>query len=130
TGLITTEGFRDVLEIRTEMRYDAYDLKIEFPEPLVPRPLRQGVRERLDKDGNVLKPLNLEDVRRVASAFREEGVRSVAICFLHSFKNPAHEEAARKLLQEEFSEFSVSISSEVSPEIREYPRTSTTVANA
>jgi N-methylhydantoinase A len=130
TGLMTTEGFRDVLEIRTEMRYDAYDLKIEFPEPLVPRPLRLGVRERLDKDGNIITPLHLEDVRAVAETFRERGVRSVAICFLHSFKNPNHERAARAFLKEQFPEFSLSISSEVSPEIREYPRTSTTVANA
>jgi N-methylhydantoinase A len=130
TGLITTEGFRDVIEIRTEMRYDAYDLAIEFPEPLVPRPLRLGVTERLNKDGEVLKPLALEQVRSIAERFQAQGVRSVAICFLHSFKNDAHEVAARNLLQQEFPALSVSISSEVSPEIREYPRTSTTVANA
>jgi N-methylhydantoinase A len=130
TGLITTEGFRDVIEIRTEMRYDAYDLAIEFPEPLVPRPLRLGVTERLNKDGEVLKPLAFDQVRAAAEKFRAQGVRSVAVCFLHSFKNDAHEVSARDLLRQEFPELSVSISSEVSPEIREYPRTSTTVANA
>lgn len=130
TGLLTTEGFRDVLEIRTEMRYDGYDLNIEFPEPLVPRPKRLGVPERLDKDGRVLTALDEDRVRELAGELVGAGARSVAVCYLHAFKNPEHEERTRDIIRAAWPEVSVSISSEVAPEIREYPRTSTTVANA
>ena len=130
TGLLTTDGFRDVLEIRTEMRYDGYDLNIEFPEPLVPRPLRLGVRERLDKDGEVVTPLDEDHVRHLASQLVAEGARAIAVTYLHSFKNPLHEQRTRDIVREQWPDVSVSVSSEVAPEIREYPRTSTTVANA
>jgi len=130
TALITTEGFRDVLEMGTEVRYDIYDLFLEKPEPLVPRDLRFEVRERLDKRGNVITPLDEDGVREVARELGRLGIESVAVVFLHSFRNPAHEVRAREILLEELPNVTVSISSTVAPEIREFERMSTTVANA
>ncbi|MFN8471860.1 MAG: hydantoinase/oxoprolinase family protein [Anaerolineae bacterium] len=130
TALITTKGFRDILEMAKEMRYDIYDLLLVLPEPLVPRKLRLEVTERLNGRGDVVVPLGqaeLDDIRRVLA---EEGVEAVAVCFLHAFKNPAHEHAMRDWLAETLPQASVSISSEVAPEIREYERMSTTVCNA
>jgi N-methylhydantoinase A len=130
TGLVTTQGFRDVLEIGREMRYDLYDIMLEFPKPLVPRYLREEVRERIYQDGRVRTPLDREDVRRSAAALRRQGVESIAVCFLHSYANPQHEQQAKALLAELMPDVPVSISSEVLPEIREYERSTTTVANA
>ncbi|MBM3525992.1 MAG: hydantoinase/oxoprolinase family protein, partial [Alphaproteobacteria bacterium] len=130
TALLTTEGFRDVLEMGTEVRYDIYDLFLENPAPLVPRNRRYEVAERLDKDGKVIMPLDEAGVRRVAGEMRAAGVEAVGICFLHSFRNPAHEQRAAAILAEEMPGVSVSTSSAVAPEIREYERMSTTVANA
>ena len=130
TALITTEGFRDILEMGTEMRYDVYDLYLEKPEPLVPRRLRLELPERLDKDGNVLVPLRDEDIDAVADALRDSGVKAVAVTFLHSFRNDAHEQRVLQRLKEKLPEVTVCISSAVAPEIREFERTSTTVANA
>ncbi|MBI3370231.1 MAG: hydantoinase/oxoprolinase family protein [Betaproteobacteria bacterium] len=130
TGLLATEGFRDVLEFAREMRYDIYDPFIEFPVPLVERPLRLGVRERILVDGSVRVPLSEEDVRTAAKIFRERGVQSVAICFLHAYRNAAHERRAREILGSELPGVEVSISSEVHPEPKEYERTSTTVVDA
>jgi N-methylhydantoinase A len=130
TGLITTEGFRDALEIGNEVRYDLYDLFMEKPEPLVPRYRRRGVSERLARDGSVLRSLDPLEVRSVAKEFEGEGIEAVAVCLLHSYRNPAHERAIKDLLEREFPRMQVTLSSEVAPEIREYERTSTTVANA
>jgi N-methylhydantoinase A len=130
TALLTTEGFRDVLELGTESRFDQYDVTMEKPQPLVPRPLRIGVPERMAVDGAVLLPLDQAAVRSAAATMREAGVESVAIAFLHSYQNPDHEQAAAAILREELPGASLSLSSEVSPEMREYERFSTTVANA
>ena len=129
TALLATEGFRDAVAIGTEHRYDMYDIFIEKPGPLVPRSLRYGVRERSLDDGSVATRLDEEQVRSISRELRDRGVRAVAVSFLHSFRNPAHERRAREILAEEAPEITVSISSEVAPEIREYERTSTTIAN-
>ncbi|MER3449065.1 MAG: methylhydantoinase [Chloroflexota bacterium] len=129
TGLITTEGFRDVLEIGREHRYDMYDIFIELPKPLVPRHLRLGVRERVLADGSVLIPLDEAEVRRAVRQLVAAGVKAVAVCFLHSYANPAHERQAADIIKGEAPQLWVSLSSEVAPEIREYDRFSTTVAN-
>ena len=130
TALLTTEGFRDVLEMGTESRFDQYDIAMEKPVPLVPRRLRLGVAERVAADGTVLLPLDQAGVRAAAARFRAEGVASIAIGFLHSYVNPAHEQAAARILEAELPDVSLSLSSEVSPEMREYERFSTTAANA
>ncbi|MDQ3942406.1 MAG: hydantoinase/oxoprolinase family protein, partial [Actinomycetota bacterium] len=129
TALLTTEGFRDAVAIGTEHRYDMYDVFIEKPEPLVPRSLRYGVRERVLDDGSVLLDLDEDQILSIVAELRERGVRAVAVSFLHSFRNPEHERRVREILAEQAPEMVVSISSEVAPEIREYERTSTTVAN-
>jgi N-methylhydantoinase A len=130
TALLTTEGFRDVLEMGTEVRYDIYDLFLKRPAPLVPRHLRFGIKERLWRDGTVLTPLDQKDVERVASELAANGVESVAICFLHSFRDDAHEQSVRETVRRIVPDATISISAEVAPEIREYERMSTTVANA
>jgi N-methylhydantoinase A len=129
TALLTTEGFRDAVAIGTEHRYDMYDVFIERPEPLVPRSLRYGVRERVLDDGSVLLDLDEKQILTIVAELRERGVRAVAVSFLHSFRYPEHERRIREILAEQAPEMVVSISSEVAPEIREYERTSTTVAN-
>lgn len=130
TALIGTDGFRDILEIGTESRYDQYELALVRPAPLVPRPLRFTVPERIGARGEILLPLAEEAVRGVAGDLREAGVESVAVCLLHAYANPRHELAIRDILAEALPGVAVSLSHEVSPEIREYERTSTTVANA
>ena len=130
TALITTEGFRDVLAMGNESRYDQYDLDILLPEPLVPRHLRLPVPERLDRDGNVLLPLDERALRDLVPALTREGVESVAIGFLHGYVNPAHERRARDIIAEALPALPISLSSEVSPEMREWERFSTTAANA
>ena len=130
TALVTTEGFRDVLELGTEVRYDIYDLFLEKPDPLVPRRWRFEVRERLDHEGRVLTPLNKPGLLKIASEIKRDGVEAVGVAFLHSFRNPDHEREARAVLADALPDASVCISSEVAPEIREFDRTSTTVANA
>jgi len=130
TGLLTTEGFRDVIEIGTEGRFDQYDLGIEKPPALVARRFRQGVPERLDVDGRVLLPLDPSAVLDAARFFATEGVESLAIAFLHSYANPAHERQAADLIRSVLPDIEISLSSEVSPEMREYERFSTTIANA
>ena len=129
TALLTTEGFRDAIAIGTEHRYDMYDIFIEKPEPLVPRSLRYGVSERSLDDGSVVVELDEEQVRSIAAELKEREVGAVAVSFLHGFRNPAHEQRVAEILAEEAPEITVSLSSEVSPEIREYERTSTTVCN-
>ena len=130
TAFITTDGFRDMLEIQRQIRPVLYDLLFEKPRPLVPRYLCYGVPERLDAQGNVLVPLDEEAVRRVAQELREEGVESIAICYLHSYINSVHEKRTGEIIREVFPESSLSLSSEVAPEFREYFRASTTVINA
>ncbi len=128
TALVTTAGFRDVLAMGNESRYDQYDLQIRLPEPLVPRYLRLPVPERVDADGRVLLPLDEAAVRALVPVLREAGVQSVAVGFLHSFTNAAHEQRAGAILQA--AGFPVTLSSDVSPEMREWERFSTAAANA
>ena len=130
TGLVTTRGFRDVLEMRKEMRYDIYDLLITLPDPLVPRPLRLEVDERLNGRGEVVTPIDLSQLEQAKETFVQAGVEAVAVCFLHSFSNPSHERLAGAWFREHMPEVAVSLSCEVASEIREYERTSTTVSNA
>lgn len=130
TALITTEGFRDVLALGNEARFDQYDLQIVLPEPLVPRRLRLPVSERLDNEGHVLRPLDEGGLRALVPTLKSEGVEAIAIGFLHAFVNPVHERRAREILAEELPDVPISLSSDVSPEMREWERFSTTVANA
>lgn len=132
TGLITTEGFRDVLEIARIERPDEglYDFNVDTPEPLVPRYLRLGVKERIGSKGEVVTPLDEEDARRAVRYLKSQGVQTIAVCTLFSFLNPSHEQRIKAICQEEFPEAFVSLSSEVAPEFREFERTSTTVLNA
>jgi len=129
TGLITTKGFRDALEIGRERRYDIYDISLENPEPLVPRFLRREVDERLDNTGQVMRALDPQEALEVIRGLVNDGVAALAVCLLHSFRNPAHELLIKKLVAEYFPHIFCSLSCEVMPEIREYERTSTTVAN-
>ena len=129
-GLITTEGFRDVLETGTEQRYDMYDLTARRAEPLVPRHLRRPVPERMSFDGEVLVPLDLGTLDQIVATFEKSGVETIAVALLHSYRNPSHELAIRDYLSARHPHYAVSLSSEIAPEVREYPRTSTTVANA
>ena len=130
TGLITTQGFRDVLELGREIRYAPYDVFAEGPEPLVPRQRRLEVNERLRADGTVVKPIEEAEARETVRALKELRVESIAVCLLNSFENPEHEFALKRIIAEEFPEASISISYEVLPQIREYERTSTTATNA
>ncbi len=129
TGLITTKGFRDALEIGRERRYDIYDISLENPEPLVPRFLRREVNERLDNTGQVMTPLDPQEALTVIRGLVNDGIDALAVCLLHSFRNPTHELLIKKLVAEHFPRLICSLSCEVMPEIREYERTSTTVAN-
>ena len=130
TALITTEGFRDFVEMGTESRFEQYDIFMEKPAPLVPRHLRFTVRERLDAKGRVRLKLDENEVAALGPLLEAANVSSVAIGFLHSYVNPAHEQAARSVVHRLFPNLPVSLSSEVSPEAREYERISTTCANA
>ncbi len=130
TALLTTQGFRDVIAMGNESRYDQYDLNIVLPEPLVPRHLRLPLPERMDNEGNVLLPLDSDAVRALIPTLRRQQVESIAVGLLHAFVNPAHERRVRDVLAEELPDVPVSLSSEVSPEMREWERFSTTVANA
>jgi N-methylhydantoinase A len=130
TAFVTTEGFRDILEMRGEDRYDHYELELDLPEPLVPRRLRLTVPERVDARGRVRRPLDEEWSRGVAKRIAGLDVGSVAVGFLHSYVNPSHERRFAAILQEVLPDIPVSLSHEVSPEMREYERFSTTCANA
>ncbi|MBA2474607.1 MAG: hydantoinase/oxoprolinase family protein [Actinobacteria bacterium] len=129
-GFITTEGFRDLLEIARQVRPTLYDVHFEKPRPLVPRNLCFGVRERLEPDGSVLVPLDEESVRAVAARLHEERVEAIAVCLLHAYVDGGHERRVGEILAELCPEALVSLSSEVAPEFREYLRASTTVINA
>jgi N-methylhydantoinase A len=130
TGLITTAGFRDVLEIRRTHRESLFDLNERFPEPLVPRHLRLEVRERVAADGSIVTPLDEDDVRTAWGQLRAAGVEAVAVVLLFSFENPVHERRIRELLIEDGADVPIFLSSEVLPAYREYERTSTTVVAA
>jgi len=130
TALITTKGFRDVIEMRTESRFEQYDLNLVLPEPLVARNRRYVVRERMGARGDVLIPIDRTEVEELADALKEAGYRSIAVGFLHSYVNDAHERLVRHVLTERLPDMMVSLSSEVSPQMREYERFNTTIANA
>ena len=130
TGLITTKGFRDILELRRLRMPRLYDLKWEKPPPLVDRYLRLEVDERVDEEGNVLVPLKDHDVEQAIDRLLAEGIEALAVCLLHSYVNSAHEIRIRELVARKAPNLHISISSEVLPEIKEYERTSTTVINA
>jgi len=130
TALVTTAGFRDVLAMADEGRFDQYDVNIVKPEPLIPRWWRYGVTERISADGTVLIDLDDQALQTAAENMQAEGIESVAICFLHAHVNADHEERARDRLSKLLPSATLSISSEVSPEIGEYQRFSTTSANA
>jgi N-methylhydantoinase A len=129
-ALITTEGFRDTIEIRHENRFEQYDINIDLPPPLVPRRLRFPIRERIDATGKVLVPLDEAAVDGIAARLAGEDVQAAAVGFLHSFTNPAHERRVGALLAERLPHLALTLSAEVSPEMREYERFSTACANA
>ncbi|MDQ3808910.1 MAG: hydantoinase/oxoprolinase family protein [Chloroflexota bacterium] len=129
TALLTTRGFRDAYEIAREHRYDLYDLFLEMPRPLVPRYLRLEVDERVYADGTVARAPDANAVASLVAELRDKGIEAIAICFLHSYANPAHEQLVGAIVGEVAPGVRVSLSSDVVPEIREYERTSTTVAN-
>lgn len=130
TGFISTAGFQDMLRIRNEGRYDLYDLNLKYPDPLVTRANSFGAVERIGADGDIVTALKEETVREIAGRLREEGIKSVAVCLLHAYKYPAHEQRIAAVLREENPDIFVSLSSEVCPEVREFDRASTTVVNA
>ena len=130
TALLTTAGFRDALEIGNEGRYDMYDLALVKPVPLVERRLRRDIPERMLADGRVYQSLDTGAVREVCQQLQDENIQAVAICFLHAFTNPAHELEALQIVREVLPDVAISASHQVAPGMREYPRTSTTVANA
>ncbi len=130
TALLTTAGHRDVLEMAFENRFEQYDVNIERAVPLVPRVLRVGIEERVGADGSVLKPLDEDSVRAAVQILEAQEVTSVAIGLLHSYANASHEERVAEILSEACPNVSISLSSDVCPEIREYERLSTTTANA
>ena len=130
TALITTEGFRDVIEMRTESRFEQYDLNLVLPEPLLPRQMRFTVAERVDARGDILIPLDRAEVEAVVDQIIEAGFESIAVGLIHSYLNPAHERLIRDVLADKMPGAMVSISSEISPQMREYERFNTVVANA
>ncbi len=130
TALITTKGFRDVIEMRTESRFEQYDLNLVLPDPLLPRQMRFVVEERVNARGEVMIPIARAEVEAVVDQIAEAGFDSVAVGLIHSYLNPEHEQMIRDVLAERVPEVAVSISSEVSPQMREYERFNTVVANA
>ncbi len=130
TGLITTKGFRDVLELGREIRYDAYDIFSEYPEPIVPRALRMEIDERLTADGRILKDVDEKEVLDVLKQLKTAGIESLAVCFINSYENPVNEKKIKAIIEKETPDLFLSTSFEVLPQIREYERTSTTAVNA
>ena len=129
SALLTTRGFRDVLEMGREQIYHMYDLQARPPEPIVPRHLRREINERTTRDGTVLQAPNLEEAVEIVEDLVEDGVESLAVSLLHSYRNPESEQALKAVITARFPTLSVSLSSEVAPVINEYERTSTTVAD-
>ena len=130
TALFTTEGFRDALEIRRSQLDNQWDIRAVTPPILVPRRLRIGITERVKYDGTIIKKLDEDSVREACRKCKEENVESIAVCFLFSFLNPENERRVRDIIKEELPDVFVSLSSDISPQIREYERTTTTVINA
>ena len=130
TAFVTTEGFRDMLEIARQIRPSLYDLQFEKPAPLVPRQLCFEVTERLDAKGEVVTPLDEQSLEKVVDHIAESGVEAVAVCLLHSYRNPDHEQRIGKAIAEKLPNVIISLSSDVVPEFREYLRASTTVINS
>jgi N-methylhydantoinase A len=130
TALITTKGFRDVIEMRTESRFEQYDLNLKLPEPLLPRQMRYTLEERVDAKGNVLIPLQRAEIEALVDEIAQGDYESVAVGLIHSYLNDAHEKMVREVLEEKLPNVMVSLSSEVSPQMREYERFNTVVANA
>lgn len=130
TALVTSEGFIDVLTTGREQRYDLYDLFIELPEPLAPRRRRYAVAERVLADGTIDTPLDRSEVEALVPRLRADGIEAVAVCFLHSYLHPEHERLVADVLSQLMPDVAVSLSSDVSPEVGEFHRSSTTVANA
>jgi N-methylhydantoinase A len=130
TALITTEGFRDVIEMRTESRFEQYDLNLNLPDPLLPRQMRFTVAGRVDANGKILVDMDRAEVEAIVDQIAEGGFESVAVGLIHSYLNPTHEQLVRDVLAEKLPNVAVSISSEVSPQMREYERFNTVVANA
>ncbi|HBY95144.1 MAG TPA: methylhydantoinase, partial [Chloroflexi bacterium] len=130
TALLATEGHRDAVEIRREHRYEMYDVLVEMPKPLVPRHLRFGIDERISPQGEVLRPLDREQVERLVRRLQERGIEAIAVSFLHSYRNPVHELAVKEIVARVAPDLYVSLSSQVAPEIKEFERTSTTLCNA
>ncbi len=129
-GFLTTRGFRDILEMGTEQRYDIHDLFLQYPEPLAPRRLRREIDERIDSSGRIVTPLDPDQARGEIRALLDDGVEAFAVCLLHAYKTPDHERELRRLIAEIAPGMPVSLSSDVHPELREYERSSTTAANA
>jgi len=129
TALLTTAGFRDAVEIGREHRYELYDLNLDLPKPLVPRHLRFDVPERMAADGAVIEKLDEGYVRELVAALRDKGIKAIGVCYLNSFRNPSHEKRTADIIAEVAPQIRVSLSSEVVAEIREFQRTSTTLAN-
>ncbi len=129
-GMLTTKGFRDITDVRTGIREYGYDYAVPQPTPLAPRYLRVGIEERIKWNGEVHIPLNEEEVREAVRYLKEQGVEAIAICFLWSFRNPAHEQRAAEICREECPGIYITSSADVLPEVREYRRFSTTCINA
>ncbi|SDH78239.1 hydantoinase/oxoprolinase family protein [Alloyangia pacifica] len=129
TALVTTEGFRDVIEMRTENRFEQYDLNLKLPTPLIPREDRFAVKGRMSAKGTEIQPLDEAALEALADTIKAEGFGAVAIGFIHSYLNPAHEERAREILSAKL-DVPISISAEVSPQMREFERFNTVCANA
>ncbi|MGZ8486361.1 MAG: hydantoinase/oxoprolinase family protein [Candidatus Binatia bacterium] len=129
TALLTTAGFRDAVEIGREHRYELYDLNLDLPKPLVPRHLRFDVPERMAADGSILQELDEAFVRKLVGELRDKGIKAIGVCYLNSFRNPAHEKRTAEIIAEVAPQIRVSLSCEVVAEIREFQRTSTTLAN-
>ena len=130
TALITTQGFRDVIEMRTESRFEQYDLNLVLPEPLIPREYRYTVKERLLADGSIDTPLDIDDVIALTDELKAQSIQSIAVGLLHSYANPVHEQQIGTILAEYVPDMLVSLSSDVSPQMREYERFNTVAANA
>ena len=130
TGLITTKGFRDILELGREKRYDAYDIFSEYPEPIVPRPDRAEIDERLTFDGRILKSVDEKEVIQVLEKFKKDGIESIAVCFINSYENFVNEKKVKEIIEKHAPDMFLSTSFEVLPEIKEYERTCTTAVNA
>ncbi len=130
TALITTQGFRDVIEMRTESRFEQYDLNLMLPEPLIPREYRYTVKERLLSDGSIDTPLDIDDVIALTDELKAQSIQSIAVGLLHSYANPVHEQQIGTILAKYVPDMLVSLSSDVSPQMREYERFNTVAANA